>query len=134
MKHIALGLSLAFTLLSSSACKKSDGGKADDKAAPAGEREASPKGDKAAPAGKDDFADVDCEKMTTHNVEVLMKEAVKGKTDDEAKQMMEAMKTQHATMVKACEDEKGTKKLTHKQYDCILAASTTTELAACVTQ
>jgi hypothetical protein len=43
------------------------------------------------------------------------------------------MTAQHATMVKACEDEKGTKKLTHKQYDCILASGSTAELTACVT-
>lgn len=125
MKQIVVALAL----LSVAACGK----KSDDKA-PAADKMA---GDKVGPgttgpAGADN-ADVDCEKMTTHNVAVLMKDATAGKTDDEKKQMTDAITAQHATMVKACEDEKGTKKLTHKQYDCILASQSTAELTACVT-
>jgi len=110
MKHLALALLLAATACS----KKSD----------------APAGDKAAAAG--DVADVDCEKMTTHTVEVLIKDALKDKSEAEVKQATEAMKSKHGEMVKACESEKGTKKLTHKQYDCLLAAPTMKELAACV--
>jgi len=114
MKHLALALAL----LSTTACsKKSD--------APAA-------GDKAAPGAAGDFADVDCDKMTTHTVGLLVAEATKGKSDAEVKQMTDAMAAKHGEMVKACEDEKGTKKLTHKQYDCLLAAPTAKDLAACV--
>ena len=128
MKHLALTLSLA--LVSIAGCKKKD----DTTAPAAGDKTTPAAGDKAAPGGdKPDVADVDCEKMTTHNVEVLMKDAVQGKTDEQAKTMQDSMKAQHGAMVKACEDEKGTKKLTHKQYDCILASQSTTELTSCVT-
>jgi hypothetical protein len=113
-------------LVAFAGCKTKDG--SGDKPA-AGDKMAS--GDTPA-AGSDDVATVDCEKMTTHNVEVLMKDATAGKSDAEKKTMMDSITGQHATMVKACEDEKGTKKLTHKQYDCILASQSTVELTACL--
>ena len=122
MKHIALALGL---LLAFTGCKKKDeGAKVDDKAAPAADDKA---GDKA------DVADVDCEKMTTHSVAVILKDASVGKSEAEVKTLSDGMAAQHAVMVKACDDEKGTKKLTHKQYDCILASQSTAELTACVT-
>jgi hypothetical protein len=41
------------------------------------------------------------------------------------------MASQRPTMVAACIKEKPTKKMTHRQYDCMLAAKTAADLGGC---
>jgi len=82
--------------------------------------------------GKDgEWAVVDCEKMMVHVSEILTADAVKGKPADQAEAIKKQVAAKHGEVVAACEKEKGTKKLTQKQYDCIMAAKDAAEMGGC---
>lgn len=121
MQSRIVSVLVAVGLLSFAAC-----GKKDDKAAPAGD-----KGDKGDKSGE--WADVDCDKMVDHVGDVLIAEGTKGKSDADVAAAKAKMKEQHATMVAACVKDKPTKKLTHKQYDCLMAAQSGADMQKCMT-
>jgi len=78
-----------------------------------------------------EWADVDCGKMIDHMVHLMLNDpthavAAAQKADIEAK-----LTAQRPTLIKACEDEKPTKRLTPAQYDCILGAKTMLEMSGC---
>ncbi|MCC6998721.1 MAG: hypothetical protein IT370_29185 [Deltaproteobacteria bacterium] len=92
-------------------------------------------GSATAAAGASDkggqWADVDCGKMIDHMVHLMLNDpthavAAAQKADIEAK-----LTAQRPTLIKACEDEKPTKRLTPAQYDCILGAKTMMEMSGC---
>ncbi len=82
--------------------------------------------DKAkAPAG--DWAVVDCKKLTPHMANLMVQMQPPARRAAVEKQI----KTRMPMMVKACEAEKGKKKLTKAQYKCLLAAKNIGAAQAC---
>lgn len=124
MKKLLLSVSLCAAVF---ACSKKDGEKAKTDEAPVVNKE-------AANADKKDLADVDCEKMTTHSVELMVKAKVEADHLSEAdtKTLNDQIAAKHDEFVKACNDQKSTKPMTKKQYDCYMEKSTMTDAAACL--
>jgi hypothetical protein len=77
------------------------------------------------------YADVDCERLMSHLAEVVIADAEQNKPDQVA-EMKRQMAEGHAKFVAACEREKDQKKLTPKQYACVLASKSLTEMAGCM--
>jgi hypothetical protein len=77
------------------------------------------------------FADVDCNKMIDHMVDVLLREGTQGQSAAQVDSAHQKMKEQRPTMVAACEKEKPVKRLTQAQYDCLMKASSTAEMSGC---
>lgn len=116
MKKLLLSISLCAAV---TACSKKDD---------------APVNKEAMNAPKGDLADVDCEKMTTHTTELLVKAKIAADklSDDDAAKLKESMTANHDKMVKSCEDEKSTKPMTKKQYACYLEKTDFTEAASCL--
>src|SRR5262249_44464720 len=80
---------------------------------------------------KADYADVDCGKLMDHMTEIAINDSMAGKPQSEIDAAKAKMKEQRPTVIAACEKEKPDKKMTVAQYDCVLAAKTMTDAAAC---
>jgi hypothetical protein len=92
------------------------------------------KGASAAADGVDDqarYADVDCDRMIDHMVEVLLREGTQGQPAAQVRAATQKMQEQRPTMIAACTKEKPVKKLTREQYDCLMKASSTAEMSGC---
>jgi hypothetical protein len=79
----------------------------------------------------DEYADVDCEKLIAHVAPILLQQATTGQSAADVAKAEDKMKSQRPQMVAACVKEKPTKKMTHRQYDCMLAATRASDLGAC---
>jgi hypothetical protein len=88
----------------------------------------------AGAAASDDavkYADVDCDKMIDHMVDVLLREGSQGQSAAQRAAGRQKMKDQRPTMIAACVKEQPVKKLTQTQYDCLMKASSTAEMSGC---
>ena len=88
-------------------------------------------GGAAASAKGGEWADVDCGKMIDHMVHLMLNDPTHAVAEAQKADIEAKLTAQRPTLIKACEDEKPTKKLTPAQYDCILGAKTMLEMSGC---
>ncbi len=78
-----------------------------------------------------EWADVDCGKMIDHMVHLMLNDPTHAVAEAQKADIEAKLTAQRPTLIKACEDEKPTKRLTPTQYDCILGAKTMLEMSGC---
>ena len=115
---------VGMAVLLSAGCSK------DKKEAGAGSGSAAA-GGAAASAKGGEWADVDCGKMIDHMVHLMLNDPTHAVAEAQKADIEAKLTAQRPTLIKACEDEKPTKKLTPAQYDCILGAKTMLEMSGC---
>lgn len=132
-----LSIAAGIIALALAACGKKDGDdKADDKAEKHHKHDKDKGGDKdksedkGGGGGGGEWATVDCPKLMDHVAEIAIAEAIKQKPD-QADNIKKTMTAQRDKVIAACEKEKGSKKMTPKQYDCVMNAKTMMEMGGC---
>jgi len=91
-------------------------------------------GGAGATASGGEYADVDCEKMVNHVVDLMLNDPTHAPPPEQKAALKAKLEGEHAKLVQACVDERGVKKLTHKQYDCILNAKSMVDMGACMSK
>ncbi len=77
------------------------------------------------------YAEVDCARMTDHMIDVLVRDGAAARSAADVEVARGKMVAQRDALVAGCEKDRPTRRLSQRQYACLLDADTTEAMSHC---